>query len=228
MVSPPDQPSGLPAGIEHGRVPGAEGHRGALWWRCAPPRPALSSASVGGGLREVAWVLNVGVAHDYARTDLATHAVEVAGPLGLVGPGTTLFTAVPVERVRAGQEHGVHAWSTVGVTRPTWPAERGAVVGRPLPGTVNTVVVLPVRLTPEALVQAALSATEAKAQACVEAGLPGTGTASDALVVLAAAEDADAPVETFGGVRSTWGARVALAVHAAVTAGLAVRPGVRP
>lgn len=209
--------------VAHGWTPPAAGHRGALWWRFATPHPAFSSASVGGGLRRARWVLNVGVAHDYARTDLAAHAAEVADPLGLTGPGTTLFTAVPVERVRHATEDGVQVWSTVGVTRPTWPADRAAAAqhGRRPPGTINTVVVVPARLSDAALAQAGLAASEAKAQACVEAGVPGTGTASDALVVVGGT---DGPAEEFGGVRSRWGRRVALAVHAAVRDGLGVHP----
>lgn len=208
-----------PGRVDQGRAPAASGHRGALWWRCDPPRLALSSASVGGGLRELGWVLDIAVDHDYRRTDLTAHATEVAAPLGLSGPGTALFTAVPVERVTEAEEGGVRAWSTVGVTRPTWPADRAALAGagHRLPDTVNIVVAVPVRLGHDALVQAALGATEAKAQACLEAGLPGTGTASDALVVLGGASGRP---ETFGGVRSVWGSRVALAVHAVVAAGL--------
>jgi adenosylcobinamide hydrolase len=211
-----------PAPVGYGRSPVGPGHRGVLWWRFPEPCPAVSSASVGGGLLTVSWVLDVGVAHDYRRTDLADHAREVAGSLGLAGTGAALFTAVPVDRVSEADERGVRAWSTVGVTRPTWPADRDAQpwVGRRLPDTVNTVVVLPVALDASALVQAALAATEAKAQACVEAGVPGTGTASDAVVVVGR----PGPGETFGGVRSTWGSRVALAVHAAVAAGLEVHP----
>jgi len=206
--------------VSHGSVPAAAEHRGALWWRFDEERPALSSASVGGGLRRLGWVLNIGVDHDYRRTDLDAHAAEVAAPLGLHGPGTALLTAADVGAVTTATEDGVQAWTTVGVTRPTWPADRSAVAlaGRRLPpGTINTVVVLDARLSESALVQAALGAAEAKAQACVEAGIGGTGTASDALVLIGAA---DGPEQEFGGVRSVWGCRVALAVHAAVAAGL--------
>jgi adenosylcobinamide amidohydrolase len=208
--------------VSQGYAAATDGNRGALWWRFGETRPALSSASVGGGLLEVDWVLNIGVVHDYRRTDLDAHAAELAGPLDLRGAGAALFTAADVDRVATATEAGVQAWATVGVTRPTWPADRTALplAGRRLPGTINTVVVVDARLTASALVQAALSATEAKAQACVEAGVAGTGTASDALVLVGAATG---PAQEFGGVRSVWGSRVALAVHAAVARGLGAR-----
>lgn len=207
----------------HRAGPGPD-HRGVLWWSFPAPRPAVSSASVGGGLLEVSWVINIGVERDYRRTDLGAHADQVRRGVGLAGRGTALFTAAEVSAVSATVEDGVRAWSTVGVTRPTWPADRSALAGagHRLPGTINTVVVVGARLGPSALVQAALTAAEAKAQACLEAGIPGTGTASDAVVVVAA--DTGAP-ETFGGVRSPWGSRVALAVHASVAAGLLRRDG---
>lgn len=205
--------------VRHGRVPPASGHRGALWWRFDEPRPAVSSASVGGGLRTVSWVLNIGVDHDYRRTDLGDHARAVKDEIGLHGDGAAMFTAAPVDQVTHSEEAGASAWSTVGVTRPTWPADRTQLgdAGVRLPGTINTLVVVPARLTEAGLVQSALSATEAKAQACVEAGIAGTGTASDAVVVVGGS---DGDPDPFGGVRSTWGSRVALAVHATVSMAL--------
>jgi hypothetical protein len=77
-------------------------------------------------------------------------------------------------------------------------------------------------------VNAVVTATEAKSQAVIEAGFPGTGTASDAICVAAptsAAALATGPVlagdaaEDFTGPRSPWGARIARAVHAAVWVG---------
>lgn len=211
--------------VSHGlatATPGAAGSLGALWWHFEEPRAAISSASVGGGLAPLRWVLNIGVEHDYRRRDLAAHAAEVATPLGLIGPGAALLTAADVACSTTASQDGVRAWATVGISRPTWPADADAAptAGQRLPGTINLVVVVDARLSESALVQAAMSATEAKAQACVEAGIGGTGTASDALVLLGAAVGSSRDVEQFGGVRSVWGSRVALAVHAAVTEGL--------
>ena len=76
--------------------------------------------------------------------------------------------------------------------------------------------VLPVRLTDAALLNALCTATEAKTQALVEASVPGSGTASDAVTV---ACPATGPAEPFGGPRSPWGARLARAVHSAVLEG---------
>lgn len=200
--------------------------RAALAWRFDEPRAALSSAPVGGGSAALDWVLNIGVGADYARTDLDQHASEVAERLGLRGTGAALLTAADVGRVVRAEDGGVVADATVGVTKPTWAADvdgshghRGDGVWEP--GTINIVVQLPVALSPAAAVNAIMTATEAKTQALVEAGVPGTGTASDAVVITWAAT---LPAEPFAGPRSPWGARLARAVHATVVQGLEEHP----
>jgi adenosylcobinamide amidohydrolase len=75
---------------------------------------------------------------------------------------------------------------------------------------------VPVRLSGAAMVNAIATCAEAKAQALWELSFPGTGTCTDA-TVLSCPEDG--PGESYGGPRSMWGARLARAVHAAVTAG---------
>lgn len=208
-------------------------HPGALAWDVPAGWTALSSAAAGGGLARPRWVLNVGVDEGFARTDLDRWAAEVAVGLGLEGAGYALFTAADVAQVEHALVEGVEVWATVGVTKPTWAARLGGPAGtvppaaappQPPPGTINLVVVVPAALTVSALVQAVGTATEAKAQALVEAGVPGTGTASDALVLLAGGPT---PVP-FAGVRSEWGLRVARAVHATVSASLTANPWGRP
>jgi adenosylcobinamide amidohydrolase len=163
------------------------------------------------------WIANVEVPKDYSRTDLAEHAEEIKTELDLAGDGVVLLTAASVDANTTADDDGVLATATVGLTIPTWAAAPDGDAGEwQPPGTVNVVVWVPVRLALAAMVGAVATATEAKVQALVEAGVPGTGTASDAVCV---ACPADGPVEAFAGVRSTWGARVARSVHAAVRAG---------
>jgi adenosylcobinamide amidohydrolase len=78
------------------------------------------------------------------------------------------------------------------------------------------VVEVPVRLSEAALLNAILTATEAKSQALFERGVPGTGTASDAVCITCPTAGG---VEPFAGPRSPWGACLARAVHAAVLEG---------
>ncbi len=230
--------------------PGSDGHddhRGVLVWRFDTPRAALSSAAVGGGRIDASWVVNLGVHSDYARVDLEAHATELTARFGLVGPGITLFTAADVTRRRRCRIGGVTVDATVGVTRPTWAADPTWTEGTPWtegtawreaaarrapgpagpapsrPGTINLVVQVPVVLDEGAAVNAVITATEAKTQALIEHDVPGTGTASDAVVVLwprADAVPADSEVARFAGPRSPVGAALALAVHGAVRAGL--------
>ncbi|NEC36135.1 adenosylcobinamide amidohydrolase, partial [Streptomyces rubrogriseus] len=50
----------------------------ALLWRPGPGWRMVSSAVLGGGTGERAWVLNAQVAHGYRRTDPARHLADLA------------------------------------------------------------------------------------------------------------------------------------------------------
>ncbi|QIK76451.1 adenosylcobinamide amidohydrolase [Nocardioides piscis] len=202
-------------------LPPGPDHRHVLVWQFDRPVHALSSASVGGGFSTPAWLLNVGVPHDYSRIDLDEHAAAIATGRDLSGSGIAMFTAVDVTRAEHACFEGASVCATVGVTKPTWAADPEA--GHALwPGTINLVAQLPVALEQPAMVQALLAMTEAKTQALLETQVPGTGTASDAITLVCPVADR---AERFGGVRSTWGHRLAMATHAAVHQGLAAHPG---
>ena len=188
-------------------------------WHPGPGYRMISTAVLGGGLGPREWMLNAQVPSGYARTDPAEHLRELARGLGLTGPGIGLLTAAQVTDLVQRQDEEVQAAATVGLSVPTWAA---APPGPPdpelaWPGTINIVLALPVPLTGAAFVNAVVTATEAKAQAVLEAGFAATGTASDAICVAAPAGPGQE--EEFTGPRSPWGARIARAVHAAVYAG---------
>jgi len=186
-----------------------------LVWRFDRPRMAISSAPYGGGVGERGWVLNATVPSDYDRLDPDRHVAEIAAELKLTGPGTGLLTAVDVRKVVSVTERGVTAEVTTGVGVPTWAAAPDAAGERI--GTINAVCRLPVRMSPAALVNAVATVTEAKSQALFEAGVEGTGTATDAVVLLC---PAFGPMEPYGGPRSRVGAALARAVREAVSSGL--------
>ena len=119
------------------------------------------------------------------------------------------------------REAGVQVEATVGLDRPLWaaaPAE--AHVAAAAPGTINVVAFLPVRHADAALANILCTVTEAKVQALLDGGVPGTGTASDAVTVLC---PASGPAEPFGGPRSEYGSRVARAVYAALRSAMVPR-----
>lgn len=186
-----------------------------LVWRFDRPQLAISSAPYGGGVGERCWVLNATVPHGYDRRDPDRHLAEIAAGLRLTGPGIGLLTAVDVRKVVSVTERGVTADVTTGVGVPTWAAAPDAA-GEPV-GTINAVCRVPVRLQPGALVNAVATVTEAKAQALFEAGIDGTGTATDAVVLLC---PTSGPTEPYGGPRSRIGSALARAVHEAVCSGL--------
>jgi len=200
-------------------------------WHPGPGYRMISSGVLGGGLGPREWVLNAQVPAGYGRKDPAAHLRELAGGLGLHRPGIGLLTAAQVTDVVQRQDEGVQAAATVGLRVPTWAAARSvgadpelAPIDRELParpGTINVIVSMPVALSDAALVNAVVTATEAKVQAVLDAGFPGTGTATDAICIAAIADPGGAPIEAFTGPRSLWGARIARAVHAAVRAGAA-------
>ncbi|GAA0526590.1 adenosylcobinamide amidohydrolase [Saccharopolyspora subtropica] len=193
--------------------------RPLLVWRCARPWLAVSSAPRGGGIGLRSWVLNATVETDYDHPDPPAHIDEMAGAVGLSGDGVGLLTAVDVRHEVSAFDGGVQVSVTTGAQHPIWAAEPESAQQLWAPGTINAVCWSPVRLSEAALVNAVATVAEAKAQALLEAGVAGTGTVTDATVVLC---PADGEAEPYGGPRSRIGAPLARAVHAAVTAGLRV------
>jgi adenosylcobinamide amidohydrolase len=185
-----------------------------LVWRFDAPVRVISSAPHGGGIGLWSWVLNASVPGDYARVDPAAHVSEIADALELEGDGTGMLTAVDVTNTHHAHDGGVDVAATVGLGHPTWAAASDEAAE--LVGTINVVAWIPACLSPSALVNATATVAEAKAQALFEAGIAGSGTATDAVVIVCPDSGAE---ETFGGPRSTWGARLARATHAAVLAG---------
>ncbi len=204
----------------------AEGGRDwpVLVWAPGPGWRAVSSALVGGGIGPCSWWVDAQVDKEYFHPHPVAHAHEIAMGLGLgTGPGVAMLTAADVTRWTLAHDEGALAAATVGLGLPVLaavPADVAAAETAATVGTINVLVVVPAPLSDAALVNAVATATEAKVQALVEAGLRATGTSSDAVCV-ACPEPGGVVLEPYGGPRSLWGARIARAVHAAVAEGTA-------
>jgi len=178
-----------------------------------------ASAPHGGGLATRRWIVNAQVPSSYGRRDPDHHLRKLAVSLGLPGHGVGMLTAADVRSFVTTVDEGVEVVATVGLGEPEWAAAAPRAEPRVpvrLAGTINVVALLPARLSDAALVNAIATATEAKAQALFELGIPGTGTATDAVCV---ATPIDGRAEPFGGPRSRWGSRLARAVRDAVRLG---------
>lgn len=200
--------------------------RALLVWRVPTGWEAASTSLLGGGLIDgPSWLVNASVEADYARMDPVTHLEEIAAALDLMGQGIGLMTAVDVTTRRTVECDGVIVTSTTGVTRPVLAggdptgATAVATVDAPPVGTINTVCWVPAACAPGARLNLLTTSAEAKAQALFDAGVPGTGTASDAVVVLTWSS-ADGVVEPFGGPASHWGARLGHAVYSSISEAL--------
>jgi adenosylcobinamide hydrolase len=185
-----------------------------LVWRFPEPLATLASTVLGGGLGLRSWAVNAEVPLEYHREPVA-HAAQIASEHRLAGDGVAMLTAARVLDVVSRTDGGASCDATVGIATPTWAAADDGSWSRWEPGTINLLCWVAAPLSAAALVNAVVTATEAKAQALLELGVPGTGTASDAVAVCCPPGGGEA----YGGPRSRWGARLARAVHAAVRDG---------
>jgi adenosylcobinamide hydrolase len=202
--------------LERAEQPGG---RAVLVWRSAVPVRVLATTVLGGGLGTCSWIVSAEVGLDYDHDDPAVHVASIAAGLGLdaSGAGVGFLTAARVLDVESTTDGGATCDATVGISTPTWAAAPDGEWSRWRPGTINLVCWVPAPLSDAALANTLVTVTEAKTQALLEAGVPGTGTASDAVAVCCL----PGGTERYGGPRSTWGARLARAVHEAVAAGTA-------
>lgn len=151
----------------------------------------LSTSFFGGGFRRVRHILNVQVAEDYCSDNPAADLRAIAIRCGVAQPFVGLLTAVPLRntRIATAKESGLHVAVvlTAGVGNAT-----SAGVSRPFasgPGTINSIVLLDAKLTRAAMVNAVLTATEAKTAVLQELGIRtpdgvlATGTSTDTVTV---------------------------------------------
>jgi iron complex transport system ATP-binding protein len=185
----------------------------------------LSSAVVGGGLGVTREILNLHVDDRYdgerPEDDLAAAATElgVAGPfVGLMTAAYTEFARWAVETagelaVAAVVSVGLSNTSSAGVTPPVG-------LQAPAPGTINVVLVVDGALTPSAMVNAVITATEAKTTTLTEwdvrtpDGEPASGTSTDTVVVACTGRGEEL---SYAGPATPVGWLAARAVRAAMT-----------
>jgi len=169
------------------------------------PLRVLSSALVGDGLDETREIVNMHV--DDVAPDASPERVlrAFAARLGIDEPFVGLMTAAATEHARlavaaegaltvavvvsVGLSNTVCAGVTAPAAPPPAPTPSAAPSAPPAPGTINVVLLLDAELTPAAMVNAVITATEAKTMALGEwkvldpGGAPASGTSTDAVVV---------------------------------------------
>ncbi|MFC5143496.1 adenosylcobinamide amidohydrolase [Streptomyces aureoversilis] len=216
VVPPPRTSAGLLSTRLLTRVEdGEELH--ALLWEAGAGWRMVSSAVLGGGIGERAWLLNAQVSHGYRRTDPERHLAALARDAGANGTGVGLMTAADVSQHVCSHDGGVDAVVTAGVEVRGWAASPAQGAPGPTePGTINIIAAVPVVLSDAALVNAVATATEAKVQALLDAGYDCSGTPTDAVCIAARTPRPGEESHAFAGPRSVWGARLARAVHRAV------------
>ena len=143
------------------------------------------------------------------------------------GPYVGLLTAAGTEKAEtATAQRGLLralAIATVGLSNAI-TAGVSPAADLVTPSTINTIVVVDGNAEPAALVNALMTATEAKTLALVEAGVkgtgghPATGTSTDAVVVAVTGRGAP---ERFGGPISDFGWIVAQVASLALRRGIA-------
>lgn len=158
------------------------------------PLKVLSSAVLGGERRQARFIMNLTVEENYNGENPAKDLALLAGKLNLGGEVLGLMTAVDVRHTvmsfgtRSGL--GVAAVCTAGVGNACSAGSQVlAVKGKVAPGTINIVVLIDGNLTEPAMVNAVITATEAKTLALCRAdirlpdGALATGTTTDAVVI---------------------------------------------
>ena len=188
----------------------------------------LSSAALGGERRRVRYIINHTVKKSYncdnPDQDLARLAAEIGLDEGVMG----LMTAVDVRHtvVRSGIRKAlpVAVLCTAGTGNacaagiPVFPGKNATA-----PGTINIVVLIDGNLTGAAMVNAVITATEAKTRAIFQAGirLPdgsmATGTNTDAIVIACTGRGKPLP---YAGAATKLGYLVGHTVYRAVTQGI--------
>ncbi len=166
---------------------------------------ALSSG-VGGGWGRVDGVFNHTVCDDFEKWDPKEYVEIVASRFSL-SRYFGLLTSVPMSKLAVSRKDDVTVFATAGVRNPN-PSFSKA-------GTVNIIVVVEGEMSDGAMVNAVITATEAKSFTLIEEGCGFTGTNTDA-VVIAKESNPGCDYYEYSGPASELGAKIWGAVIDAV------------
>ncbi|MNW56299.1 Adenosylcobinamide amidohydrolase [compost metagenome] len=227
---------------ESGVIPGLKLHRGErhLLLESAEGLDGLGSAVYGGGMVRLSRMANIYVDRFYNCENPVRDIGVLLKEWGYPAEETAgLLTAVQLRHAAVREESyedfavlccataGVSNGARAGVKRTTFPASW-------TPGTINIMLVMDGKMTPAAMVNAVITATEAKAAALAdlgvldaETGLVATGTTTDA-VVLGVTQRADWALEhSYAGTATDIGGAIGRLVYAAVRESLSAAAGER-
>ncbi|MBE8538919.1 adenosylcobinamide amidohydrolase [Geoglobus acetivorans] len=129
------------------------------------------SSGLKGGWKEVGSIFNHTVSDDFCDSDPIHYLETVAERLGLKNY-FGLLTSVPMDKLAIVKKDEVTAFVTAGVKNPN------EVIG-----TINIILIIDAGPSDGAMVNAIITATEAKSHTLLEMGYSFTGTNTDAVVV---------------------------------------------
>ncbi|WP_151732953.1 adenosylcobinamide amidohydrolase ['Paenibacillus yunnanensis' Narsing Rao et al. 2020] len=192
----------------------------------------ISSAVYGGGMGPLKRAVNLFVHKDYDCSDPVRDLEDKLHQWGYEAEGCAgLMTAVPPSHAAVAEEDTGSAGIFCCVTAAAGNAAR-AGVERPVlaayrPGTINIMLGIDGWLTPAAMVNAVMTATEAKAAALAdlgirdsETGLTATGTTTDAFVLAVSQSRRYHAEHAYAGTATDLGGAIGRLVYGAVTGSL--------
>lgn len=184
---------------------------------------SLSSAIFGGGAGETDTIFIIEVPSGYDDSNPEGYLEKVRSHFNLPRDSIGLMTAADIRRVivtKTVTENGKEAVAvvTAGTTNAVMAGERLPqsvldTLSEHKAGTINIVVVVSEPLEVCGMVNAAATIAEAKTAGMNDAGVPGTGTTSDALAILCP-KDGNGK---YAGTASDTGMALAKAVRSAVS-----------
>jgi iron complex transport system ATP-binding protein len=185
----------------------------------------VSSAFAGGGLARARTIVNLHVAKNFPCADAEATVGVFARQHGLPSPWVGMLTSAWTEKAQGAVETAAGITALVVATVGLSNVSAAGLTGRtaPLPGTINTVVVIDGDPEPAAMVNLVMTVTEVKAALLLESGVKSTdghaatGTSTDAVVVAATGRGVHC---RFGGPVSDLGWVVARAARQALGTGV--------
>lgn len=193
----------------------------------------ISSAVYGGGMRRVERMINIYVDRFYRCDNPERDIAESLKQWGIPTDHTAgLLTAVQLRHASVQEEqsgdYSVLCCATAGVSNAARAgSQRTTFRADWTPGTINVMLAVDGRMTQAAMVNAVMTATEAKAAALhdlgvcdAENGLSATGTTTDAVVLGVSQRPEWALLHSYAGTATDLGGTVGRLVYAAVSESL--------